>query len=50
MGGRLVSFGSDCHQKERLGENYPVVVSMLKLMGFKEFVYFENKVQKTFKL
>ena len=50
LGGRLISYGSDCHNALRLCENYDYVKNLLKETGFKEFVYFEKKEIKFYKL
>ena len=50
LGGKLVTFGSDCHQAQRLGENYNFVKDMLLDIGFKQLIYFENKIFKTYSL
>lgn len=50
MGGRLVTFGSDCHQAARVCGNYTVVTDMLKSAGFTELAYFENKQIKFYKI
>jgi histidinol-phosphatase (PHP family) len=50
MGGRLFSYGSDCHSAVRLCDNYKAVTDMLKNLGVKELVYFENKKMKFCKI
>lgn len=37
MGGRKVSFGSDAHDTDRIGDKYDLVVSALKNIGFTHF-------------
>lgn len=46
LGGKLVTFGSDCHQAARVCDNYGIAADMLKSLGYKELVYFENKEMK----
>ncbi len=36
LGGRLLNFGSDAHEKERLGAKYSVFSDMAKAAGFSE--------------
>lgn len=50
MGGRLITYGSDCHQSARICDKYDIVIDMLKSIGFNELAYFENKIIKFEKL
>lgn len=38
-----VTFGSDSHVPERIGDDWELVSTRLKEIGFKEWVYFKNK-------
>lgn len=41
-GGKILTFGSDTHQKEHVGYKIEEVKEIVKDMGFKEFVTFEK--------
>lgn len=41
--GVKVTFGSDAHDPERVGDEFDLVMKHLKDIGFKEWVYFKNK-------
>ena len=43
LGGRKITYGSDAHSKERILENYDLVINKLKEIGFKRLTYFNNK-------
>lgn len=42
MGGKIITFGSDCHKPENLGEYILKAQNLLRNIGFKEFATFEN--------
>ena len=42
LGGKILTFGSDTHQKEHVGYKIEEVKEIVKDMGFKEFVTFEK--------
>lgn len=50
LGGKLFSYGSDCHAAVRICHNYNAVTDMLKNLGIKELVYFENKQMNFYKI
>jgi histidinol-phosphatase (PHP family) len=41
--GVKVTFGSDAHDPNRVGEEFELVQAHLKKIGFKEWIYFKNK-------
>lgn len=41
--GVKVTFGSDAHDPERVGDDFDLVKERLKEIGFKEWAYFKNK-------
>lgn len=41
--GVKVTFGSDAHDPERVGDEFDLVQAQLKKIGFKEWVYFKDK-------
>jgi histidinol-phosphatase (PHP family) len=43
LGGRLVTFGSDAHRAQRLGENFEQIRVILKEIGFKYFTVVKNR-------
>ena len=44
MGGRLLTFGSDAHTPDRVGENIENAHKILKDIGFKSFTVFRNRI------
>lgn len=42
LGGRLITFGSDAHVPERLGEGFEEMAAVLKKIGFKEYAVFRK--------
>jgi histidinol-phosphatase (PHP family) len=43
LGGRLVTFSSDCHSEERVCQGYRGAVKLLKNIGFDKLTYFVGK-------
>ncbi|MDD4003233.1 MAG: histidinol-phosphatase HisJ family protein [Clostridia bacterium] len=43
LGGRLVTFSSDCHSAERVCSKYRQTINTLKEIGFDKLAYFINK-------
>jgi histidinol-phosphatase (PHP family) len=41
--GVMITFGSDAHTPERVGEDFELVQELLKQIGYQEWVYFKNK-------
>ncbi len=50
MGGRLFTYGSDCHSAQRLCDGYKTVTDMLNSLRITELAYFENKEMKFYKI
>ena len=50
LGGRLITFGSDCHSLNRIMDGYAFVVKKLKCIGFSELCYFEKGELRLFKI
>lgn len=48
--GVTVTFGSDAHDPERVGDEFEIVQGRLKEIGFKEWVYFKEKKRISVKL
>lgn len=42
-----ITFGSDAHDPERVGDEWELVAKRLKELGFDHWVYFKNKQQQT---
>jgi histidinol-phosphatase (PHP family) len=42
-----VTFGSDAHDPERVGDEWDLVAKRLKELGFEHWVYFKNKQKQT---
>lgn len=43
LGGKIITFGSDAHQIDRLGSHYNDIVVMLKEIGFKHLCTFDKR-------
>jgi len=43
LGGRIITIGSDGHQPEHLGYAFPHIEQVLKEIGIKEYMVFENR-------
>ena len=43
LGGEAISLGSDSHDPERTGDKFPYYAGLVKSLGFKYLVHFENR-------
>lgn len=43
LGGEFISFGSDAHEKERIGENFELFVPLIKSCGIRYSVHYEKR-------
>lgn len=43
MGGEIVSFGSDSHDPQRPGSDFPIYAELLKSLGFRWSAHYENR-------
>jgi histidinol-phosphatase (PHP family) len=47
-GGKIITIGSDSHDKTTLGDNFEDVIKLLKKIGFEDIYVYENmKYKKT---
>jgi len=46
LGGKMVTLGSDAHNKEAVGRSFSDAVPLLKMCGFDSLYYFENRKPK----
>ena len=50
MGGEALSFGSDAHNTERLGDKFEYYAHVAKECGFRYLVYFKNRKPQYYKI
>lgn len=50
LGGRLLTLGSDAHTPERVGTAFAETAEMLKMIGFKEYCYYEQRKSRSISL
>ena len=43
LGGEFISLGSDSHDPERTGDKFPYYAGLVKSLGFRYLVHFENR-------
>ncbi len=46
LGGKMVTLGSDAHNKDDVGRNFDEALPLLKMCGFDSYYYFENRKPK----
>ena len=46
LGGKMVTLGSDAHNKDDVGRNFDEAISLLKMCGFNSCYYFEKRKPK----
>ena len=43
LGGEFISLGSDSHDPERTGENFPYYAEFVRSLGFRYLTHFESR-------